>query len=286
MTSVGVWLYGGHPATAEVEREQLARLDALGYASVWMGETVGGRDAFARSAVFLGATGRITVGTGIANVWSRPAVTAQAAARTVAEAHPGRFVLGLGVGHPFQAASLGQSFAKPLRGMREYLSRMDEEAAANPPAAPFPRVLAAIGPRMLELSRDAADGAHPFAMPVRHTAFAREILGPGKLLIPHQSVLLETDPEVARAKARSSASQILRAEAYARAWREFGYDEMSDRLVDAAVAWGDEEAIARRVREQFDAGADQVLISPTATDLPGAVDQLARLAPVLLGVAA
>ena len=287
MKPVGVWLFGGNAASAAVEREQLARIDELGYGSVWMGETVGERDAFARSAVFLGATERITVGTGIANVWSRPAATAQAAARTLAEAFPGRFVLGLGIGHAFQAESTGQSFAKPLTAMRDYLSRMDDEAAANPPAGPFPRVLAAIGPKMLELSRDAADGAHPFTMPVEHTAFAREILGPGKLLIPHQAVLLSADAEVARAKARSSLTQILQVEAYARAWRNFGYgDELSDRLVDAAVAWGDEDAIARRVREQLDAGADQVLISPTGTDLPGAVDQLARLAPALLGVAA
>ncbi|NIH84955.1 TIGR03620 family F420-dependent LLM class oxidoreductase [Amycolatopsis granulosa] len=287
MKSIGVWLFGGYPTTVEVEREQLARIDALGYASVWMGETIGGRDAFVRSAVFLGATSRITVGTGIANAWARPAPTAQAAARSVSEAHPGRFVLGIGIGHPYQAESTGQSYAKPLTAMRDYLSRMDEEAATNPPAAPFPRVLAAIGPKMLELSRDATDGAHPFAMPVEHTAFARKILGPGKLLIPHQAVLLSTDPARARAIAREMARQILQVKAYAKAWRDFGYgDEVTDRLADALVAWGDEETIARRVREQLDAGADQVLLSPTGVDLPGAVDQLARLTPALAALTA
>ncbi|GAA3834419.1 MULTISPECIES: LLM class flavin-dependent oxidoreductase [Amycolatopsis] len=209
MSSVGVWLSGGNPVTAGVEREQPARIDELGYASVWMGETVGGRDAFARSAVFLGATGRITVGTGIANVWSRPAVTAQAAARTVAEAHPGRFVLGLGIGHPFQAASLGQSFADPLRGMRDYRPR---------------------------------------------TA----LHGQDELLSPRRE--LDAHP----AKARSSVGQIPRVGTDAGPGRTFGHDAF----------------------RQLDAGADQVLISPTAADLPGAVDQLARLAPALPGVAA
>jgi probable F420-dependent oxidoreductase len=287
-----VWLFGGTPTTVAEERVQLGRIDRLGYGSLWYGEGVGNRDAFARSGVHLAATERLAVGTGIANAWSRPAQTAQAAGRTLAEAYPGRFVLGIGIGHPFQAQSVGDDFGKPLQRMRKYLSTMDDEAAANPPAEPFPRVLAAIGPKMLELSRDAADGAHPFFMPVAHTAFAREILGPGKLLIPHQSVLLEPDPERARAAARPLVTMALTqgAAAYPKAWRDFGYGDdladFTDRIIDAAVAWGDEEAIAKRIREQLDAGADHVLVSPVAADLRGTVDQLERLAPALLGVAA
>jgi probable F420-dependent oxidoreductase len=286
--TVGVWLFGGRPKSGgiEEEREQLRRIDRLGYGSVWMGETVGGRDAFAHSGVALAATERLTVGTGIANLWSRPAPTMQAGGRTLAEAYPDRFVLGVGVGHPFQAESVGADYRKPLTRMRNYLSQMDEEAGVNPPAVPFSRVLAAIGPKMLELSRDAADGAHPFFMPLEHTAFAREILGPGKLLVPHQTVLLEPDPERARAIARDLVRLVLTegASSYPQAWRDFGYDldGTPDRLIDAAVAWGDEEAIAKRVREQLDAGADQVLVSPIAPDLPGTVDQLERLACVLL----
>ncbi|MCP2165348.1 TIGR03620 family F420-dependent LLM class oxidoreductase [Goodfellowiella coeruleoviolacea] len=284
---VGVWLFGGDPTPVREEREALGRLERLGYGSAWMGESLGGRDAFARSGVFLAATERLAVGTGIANVWARHPVTAQAAGRTLAEAHPGRFVLGLGVGHAFQAQQVGESFQRPLSRLRDYLSTMDEEAAANPPAEPFARVLAAIGPKMLELSRTHADGAHPFFAPLEHTAFARQILGPDRLLIPHQAVLLESDPVRARAIARESVRLAITrgAPAYARAWQRFGYADdiadTTDRLVDAAVAWGDEEAIARRVRAQLDAGADHVLVSPTGTDLSGVVDQLTRLAPAL-----
>jgi alkanesulfonate monooxygenase SsuD/methylene tetrahydromethanopterin reductase-like flavin-dependent oxidoreductase (luciferase family) len=115
---VGVWLFGGKVTTIGVEREQLGRLDRLGYGSVWSGETIGGRDAFARSAIALAATGRLAVGTGIANLWARSAPTMQAGGRTLAEAYPGRFVLGLGVGHPFQAETLGADFGKPLARMR------------------------------------------------------------------------------------------------------------------------------------------------------------------------
>lgn len=182
---------------------------------------------------------------------------------------------------------MGETFDKPLTRMRTYLSAMDEEAGLNPPPVPFPRVLAAIGPKMLELSRDAADGAHPFFMPVEHTASAREILGPGKLLIPHQTVLLESDPGTARERGREILRRVLTqgASAYAKAWRGFGYHEdgatISDRFVDATIAWGDAEAIAKRVREHLDAGADHVLVSPAAPDLPGVVDELERLAPTL-----
>ncbi|TVT21299.1 LLM class F420-dependent oxidoreductase, partial [Amycolatopsis rhizosphaerae] len=129
-------------------------------------------------------------------------------------------------------------------------------------------------------------------MPLAHTAFARQILGPGKLLVSHQSVLLEPDPGRARARARETVRMALTqgAAAYGRAWRDFGYADdlagVTDRLVDAAVAWGDEEAIARRVREQLDAGADHVLLTPVADDLVSAVDQLERIAPAVLGVAA
>ncbi|WP_043843677.1 TIGR03620 family F420-dependent LLM class oxidoreductase [Amycolatopsis taiwanensis] len=284
---VGVWLYGGRPATIAQRRNALTRIDRLGYGSVWYGEGVGGRDAFARAAIQLAATERLVVGTGIANIWSRPAPTMQAGGLALAEAYPGRFVLGIGAGLAAQAERVGEKFEKPLTHMRNYLSEMDSEAALNPPPVPFPRVLAAIGPKMLELSRDAADGAHPFFMPLEHTVQAREILGPGKLLIPHQSVFLEPDPVKARHTARELLGVVLNqgAPAYAKAWRRFGYAEdretISDRFVDAAIAWGDEEAIAKRVNEQLDAGADHVLVSPVAPDLNAAVDQLERLAPAL-----
>jgi len=284
---VGVWLYGGIPSTVQQRREALARIEQLGYGSVWFGETVGGNDAFARAGVYLAATERLVIGTGVANVWARAAQTMQAGGHALAEAYPGRFVLGVGIGHPFQAEQVGEDFSKPLARMRKYLSIMDEEAAANPPVEPFPRVLGAVGPKMIELSGELTDGVHPFVMPVEHTAQAREILGTGKLLIPHQTVLLEPDPVKARAIRREGLRRALErgSNGYFREWRRLGYAddmaEISDRFVDALTAWGDEEAIAKRVREQLDAGADHVLISPDAPDLPAIVEQLERLAPAL-----
>ncbi|MEU5884284.1 TIGR03620 family F420-dependent LLM class oxidoreductase [Spirillospora sp. NPDC047279] len=296
---VGVWLmkarWGYVPA--EVEREQIRRIEALGYGSVWGGETVGSKDAFVQHGVYLAATERLMAGTGIANAWSRHGATTQGAGAALAEAYPGRFVLGVGVGHPFQARSVGAAEWRPLGKMREYLDEMDAGVPAPPgapklsmlPDAPFPRVLAAIGPKMLGLARDRADGAQPFNITVEHTALAREILGPDKLLIPQHSVLLETDAVKARETLREGTRQGAAVRAYADNFRRLGYTEedltqASDRLIDATHAWGDEEAIARRIGEHLDAGADHVLVTPVADSLTAMVDELEKLTPALLGV--
>ncbi|GAA2635305.1 TIGR03620 family F420-dependent LLM class oxidoreductase [Actinomadura fulvescens] len=298
---VGVWLkkvaYG--QVGADVERRAIARIEALGYGSVWAGETVGGKDTFAQHGLYLAVTRRMVVGTGIANVWARHGATLQGGAATLADAYPGRFILGVGVGHPFQAQSVGAHEWRPLRKMRDYLDEMNAGPPMPPgmakisivPDAPFPRVLAAIGPKMLALARDHADGAQPFHVPVEHTALAREILGPGKLLIPQHSVLLETDPATARGKLRESTRQGAGLRAYTDNFRRLGFTEedlgqMSDRLIDATHAWGDEMAIARRIGEHLDAGADHVLITPVADDLPAMLGQLEKLAPALLGTRA
>ncbi|MGC7096698.1 TIGR03620 family F420-dependent LLM class oxidoreductase [Amycolatopsis lurida] len=283
--AVGVWLANAPlKPPLDVERRETRRLDGLGYGSLWSGEGVGAREALAIHGILLGDTRNLVLGTGIANVWYRPAATLQTGAAILAAAHPGRFVLGVGIGHAFQAAKTGGDY-RPLTQMRDYLSEMDAEAEANPPAVEFPRVLAAVGPRMLELARERAEGAHPFFTPVEHTAFAREILGPDKLLIPQVHVLLETDPVRARESQHDWLRYALDVKPYANAWRRFGYEtELTDRFIDAAVAWGDEEAVARRVREHLDAGADHVLVTPSTNDLPAQVDMLAKLAPALLEV--
>jgi probable F420-dependent oxidoreductase len=287
---VGVWLYG-LDTPLDVMREQVARIDQLGYGSVWIGEGVGGKEAFAKSAVLLAETERIVIATGIANVHSRHGATMQAGGRTLAEAYPDRFVLGIGIGHSFQAEQVGNRW-RPLAQLREYLGQMDAEQAANPPAMPFARVVAALGPKMLEMTRELADGTHPFMSPVAHTAFARKVLGPDKLVIPHQSVLLETDPARARENGLKGLEQAITMQAspYHRNMLRFGYSheelsQLTDRVVDALVAWGDEAAIVQRAQEQLDAGADHVLVSPTVGRLgmPAAVDELERLAPALLG---
>ncbi|SDX58544.1 probable F420-dependent oxidoreductase, MSMEG_4141 family [Amycolatopsis xylanica] len=268
---VGVWLPSaplGPPL--EAERRANQRIEELGYGSAWSGEGVAARDLFDVTEDLLGATSRLTIGTGIANIWARDARTAQARASALAAAHPGRFVLGVGIGHAFQTESAYQ----PLAQTRAYLSTMDYSAS--------PLVLAAVGPRMLELAGELTDGAHPFAQPFEHTPYAREILGPDKLLIPHQAVLLGTRDE-ARAALTRTVEQMTKFEIphYMNSWKRLGFTDLSDRLVDSLYAWGDEESIAGRVRLLLDSGADHVLVSPVGATLESIVDQLARLAPAL-----
>jgi probable F420-dependent oxidoreductase len=272
----------------------VARIERLGYGSVWTGESPGGRDIFAKLGIWLAATDRIVVGSGIANLWARPGITMRAGAGTLAEGYPGRWVLGVGVGFSRQAEGLGQTYGQPLTRVRQYLDEMDAtpESAAIPP---FPRVLAALGPKMLALAGDRADGAHPFAAPVATTASAREILGPDKLLIPEQHVILAADPAKAREAARAYRAQALtaieamggvQASPYARNLLRLGFTEeeittVNDRVIDATIAHGDEGAIVKRLREHLDAGADHVLVNVSAPDLPSIVDTLERLAPAL-----
>ncbi len=213
-----------------------------------------------------------------------------AGANGLAEAYPSRFVLGLGVSHPPQVAPRGHSYGRPVATMRAYLDAMDSAEYTGPrPAEPFPRVLAALRPAMLELAAEKTDGAHPYLVPVEHTRRARSILGPGKLLATEQFVLLEPDPAEARARGRETVSWYLTLPNYANNLRWLGFADEdlagggSDRLVDALVAWGDEEAIRGRVREHLEAGADHVCVQPIgAGDDRLGLDQLRRLAPALL----
>lgn len=276
---VGVWLPSA-PFAPPRETEVLAnqRIEELGYGSAWSGEGVGERDLFEVDGTLLASTSRLMIGSGIANIWARGAQETQTLATALARAHPGRFVLGVGIGHSFQAAATGSGY-QPLTQTRAYLSAMGP--------VPVPVVLAAVGPRMLELAAELTDGAHPFAQPLEHTPYARKFLGPDKLLIPHQTVLLGTRDE-ARARLAQTVRQMTEHKVphYMSGWKRLGYTDtdihdVSDRLVDGLYAWGDEEAVARRVRLLLDSGADHVLVSPAGDTLESIVDQLARLAPAL-----
>jgi probable F420-dependent oxidoreductase len=282
-----VWIGGpDHAAnSAELERRELARLDRLGfYGSVWTGEFFGGKDIYAHLGVWLAATSRIAVGAGIANVWARAPETAQAAGATLAEAYPGRFVQGIGVGHQMQAEQAGVEY-RPLARIRDYLARMHDEAdRSSVGAAPFPRVIAAVGPRMLELAAEHADGAHPYFIPVEHTADARRRLGPEPLLIPEQSVLVDPDEATLHAY-RERLRLGTYMPHYRAAWLRFGLteddlDSVSDRFLNTAGAVGSPEVVAARIAEHRQAGADHILISPFG-DLTSVVDQLEKLIPAL-----
>ena len=286
---VGVWLGALALVPATEERAALARIEALGYGAVWFGEAAVNREALSQAAMLLAASERVAVATGIANIWARDAAAAVNGANTLNEAYDERFVLGLGVSHAPIVKSRGHDYAKPLSAMRTYLEAIDAHTYGAPsPAHPSPVVLAALRPKMLQLARERTAGAHPYFVPPAHTARAREILGPLPLLAPEQAVVLESDPTAAREAARHHMALYLRLPNYVNNLLTLGFEDTdiadggSDRLVDAIVAWGDEEAIIARVREHLDAGADHVAIQAYADSPTRSLEALERLAPALL----
>ncbi len=285
---VGVWLGALMGVPADVERPTARRIEELGFGSIFVGERIGGKEAMAHQAVLLAATDHIVVGTGIANVWSRHPAAMQGGSATLGDAYPGRFLLGLGISHALMVDTSGMTYEKPLAHMARYLDDMAASAAIGPVSeVPVPHLLAALRPRMLELARDRTDGAHPYFVPPSHTALAREALGPDKLLVPEQAVVLTTDADRARQVARQHMATYLMLPNYVNNLRHLGFtdddlaDGGSDRLVDAIVAWGDESALAARVTEHLDSGADHVLIQPLG-NLDRAMAQLEALAPALV----
>lgn len=271
------------PAVDQAGAAVAARLvEDLGYAALWVGG--GGSDARAVSRLrrALEATSSLVVATGIAGVWDRPPAGMAEAAAEIDRARPGGFLLGLGVSHPPLVERSGQVYDHPYARMVRCLDELDGLAEAGGRAR-TPRVLAALGPRMLRLARDRALGAHPYFVPVSHTERARAEFGPGPVLAPEVAVVVDPDPATARAAARGYAAIYLQLDNYTRNLRRLGYGGGSDRLIDDVVAWGDEEAVAARVRAHLAAGADHVAVQPIAGDGDG-VDVLRRLAPVLAGL--
>jgi probable F420-dependent oxidoreductase len=286
---VGIW-YGMIDALPTPDARRAARtIEELGFGALWVAEAVG-RDPFVASAVLLSATERLPLATGIANIYARDPMTMAAGQKTLAEAFPGRFLLGMGVSHAHLVSHLRQhDYSKPYSYMKEYLQRMDDSLfmARGPDEEPG-RVLAALGPKMLALSAEQANGAHPYFTTPEHTRIARDVMGPDALLAPEQMVVLETDPTEARRIARAGMAVYLRAPNYLNNLARLGFDEAdiadggSDRLVDAIVAWGTADQIAGRVAEHHDAGADHVCVQvlQDGTDFPE--EALRSLAAVLL----
>jgi probable F420-dependent oxidoreductase len=285
---VGIWTHHLDTQPWAEARVTLQEIEELGYSAVWIPEAVT-RDAIVASTLALEASTRIIVATGIVPLYARDAMTANAAWRTIEEAFPGRFILGIGVSHkPSVEVMRKTTYAPPLATMRQYLDDMDASLfLAAQPATPPRRVLAALGPKMLALSAERADGAHPYHATPEHTATAREVLGPDKILAVEQSVVLTTDVDQARRTARAALAIYLGLPNYLNNWRRLGFGEDdfanggSDRLVDAITAWGDERAVKSRVQAHLDAGANHVCIQV----LPVAghpMDEWRRLAPALL----
>ena len=287
---VGIWTFAFELQPAARAQEAAAEVEALGYPALWIPEAMG-REAFTHSGLLLAATQLIIVATGIANIWARDAMAMAAAQKTLTEAYPDRFVLGMGVSHaPLVEAVRGHHYARPLSTMRAYLDAMDAAPfLAFPPATEPVRVIGALAPRMLELAAQRSAGAHPYFVPPEHTARAREIMGKGPLLAPEQAVVLETDPAKAREIARGHMATYLGLPNYVNNLKRLGFSDDdvanggSDRLVDAIVAWGNVDAVVKRVRAHHDAGADHVGVQvldadPRALPLP----QWRELAPALL----
>src|ERR1700735_126899 len=196
---IGIWTRQLEDQPAAKARETARELEELGYGALWFGEAVG-REALTNAGLLLSATKRIVIATGIANIYARDAVAMASGQKTLAEAYPDRFLLGLGVSHiPLVEKLRGHRYEKPVATMRAYLDAMDQAPYSSvPPPTKPPLVLAALGPKMLELSGERADGAHPYNVNPEHTAQARGILGPQKYLCPEQAVVMETDAGKAR----------------------------------------------------------------------------------------
>lgn len=265
---LGVWFFLDS-STAREAAEFAQRIETLGYPTLWIPEAIG-REVLSSAAWLLAKTSRLNVATGIANIYARDAVAMASGQKTLAEQSGGRFLLGIGVSHrPFVEAVRGHSYEKPLSLMRSYLERMAVAPYSAPaPAESPPTVIGALHPGMLKLAAERTRGAHPYLMPPEHTRFARETMGPGAWLCPEQKVLLERDPTKAHERGRAALGIYLTLPNYLRSLRRFGFTDAdfaaggSDRLVDAVVAWGDEKAIANRIKQHHDAGADHVCIQP------------------------
>jgi probable F420-dependent oxidoreductase len=277
---IGIWT-GVLDAVPSTEAKRLAALlEELGFPTLWIPETIG-RDPFVTAALLLSATSKLNIATGIANIYARDAVTMANTQKTLEEAFPGRFLLGLGVSHEHLVNRVRKhDYDKPYSAMVRYLDDMDGALflAVGPSERPA-TVLAALGPKMLRLAAEKASGAHPYFVPVEHTALAREIVGPDAILAPEQMVVLDNDRDRARQTARAGMAIYLRAPNYVNNLKRLGFtdddvtDGGSDKLVDAIVACGDVDAVRQRVQAHFDAGASHVcvqVLGDKPTDVPEA----------------
>ncbi|MFG3128767.1 LLM class F420-dependent oxidoreductase [Streptomyces tendae] len=259
----GVWSGGFRsedPEGAPERAETVAELEQLGFGALWLG----GNTAARHAAPLIGATERIVVGTSIQSIWEHKASEAAAGFAELEVSHPGRFVLGLGVSH----APIAQGYRRPYSTMVGYLDELDRAGMRS-----GHRVLAALGPKMLDLARDRAAGAIPYLVTPEHTTQARERLGGGPLLAPEFKVVLDSDPSRARATARAYLAMYLKLPNYTKNLVNLGFtdDDVSgggsDRLIDAVFAWGDEATVRARIDAFHDAGADHVALQLVQDDM-------------------
>ena len=261
----GVWTFGA------VKPEQAAEIEKLGYGAVWVGGSPAGDLNYVEP--ILERTQTLQVATGIVNVWTAPAKQVAEAYHRIEDAYPGRFLLGIGIGHPEHT----EEYRKPYDVLVEYLDVLDEECVPT-----SRRVVAALGPKVLKLSAQRSAGAHPYLTTPEHTAQAREVIGNSVFLAPEHKVVLTADVEAARKIGRETVDFYLNLSNYLNSWKRLGFTDAdiakpgSDKLIDAVVAHGTADDIAKRLGEHLEAGADHVTIQvlgggdkllPTLTEL-------------------
>ena len=289
---IGVWSGALNMLPATLARDAVAEVEQLGYGAIWFPEPVAGKEALTHAALLLSWSERITVAAAIANIWARDPIAMANGARALSDAYPDRFLLGLGTSNEISVPARGHEYGRPLSRMRSYLDAIDDAPSLAPePAGPVRRFLAALGPKMLALAAERSVGAHPYFVPVEHTAFARDVLGPEPLLVVAQPfvVIDDVDGKAVRRHTTAHMSFYLARNPYRQNLKRFGWtdadfaDGGSDELVEAIVAFGDVDAIAARVQAHFDAGADHVCLQPLDAD-PGdlGLAQLGRLAEALI----
>ncbi|EKF24968.1 putative F420-dependent oxidoreductase family protein [Mycolicibacterium hassiacum DSM 44199] len=246
-------LFGHYSAWQRLSPDQLRAIDELGYGAIWAGGSPPAELPWVEP--LLEATTNLSVATGIVNIWTADPGPVSESFHRIDAAYPGRFLLGIGVGHPEAI----QQYRTPLEALREYLDKLDEYGVPR-----NRRVVAALGPKVLRLSADRAAGAHPYLTTPEHTRQARELLGPDAFLAPEHKVVLTEDAERARSVGRKALDMYLNLRNYLNNWKRLGFSDEdvakpgSDRLVDAVVAHGSADAIAARLGEHLHAGADHV----------------------------
>lgn len=271
LSKLGVFCFLDGLSGAQV-RQFARRVEQLGYSALWFAEGVG-RESFSLASYLLSQTERLIVATGIAVAFKREPAASWGAAKTLGELFEDRFILGLGVSAPGANARRGIPYEKPYSFMRDYLAKMKTMLYAAPvPKHEPPIVLAALLPKMMHLAATETHGTHTYFMPPEQTVAARAAIGPDKWLCAEQAVLLETDPAKARNAARNYMSFYLQGPHYKAVLRNFGFTDkdfdngISDRLVDAIVAWGNADKLHDRIAAHYKAGATHVCVLPLSPD--------------------
>jgi probable F420-dependent oxidoreductase len=263
---VGVWSFALQRMLATDEIRAAREFEALNFPATWIPESLGSKDVLVHSGLLLANTSKSVLATGIANIHARDPMAMANGAKALGDAYPNRFVLGIGVSHAPSVQMRGGDYSNPLQQMTQYLDAMEAAQYAAPqPETPVPLVLAALGPKMLELAAERTDGGHPYFVPVEHTPIARRHLGADACLATEVTAVWTTDRSAGLEIGRGFAKNYLVLPNYANnlkrlGWAQADIDNASDKLVEAVVAIGDVDAIVKRVRDHLDAGADHVCV--------------------------